>query len=356
MLSARVRALARFRPLTIWHARTRDRISAHSFSPSNSRRLLCRRPLTTGPGSENAMVVNVDAVAPRTHMCGQVDTSVVGQRVYVIFCVTAYAYAPVCSRVSNNSCGVCIRVVSRSWYSVLCGWLQNSRPLGRELFQVLRDWSGFVQLQWDKDAASRQNQAEVFIKASSLHTESVVHIVGVVRARPADMVNSQMPNGAVEVEVERYSIFNAASLTPIPAPNIKSALAHLPVFLPAHPAAPGPTESSSNHSMPAASYFYQAQKHISSHTSSSSTSSSSGSSTTTNNTGPLAASSSGLASEELRLQYRYLDLRRAVLQKNLRLRAQVCDPSIGSSACGCHCRTRGSEGISHRQEKFVSPF
>jgi hypothetical protein len=174
---------------------------------------------------------------------------------------------------------------------------------------VLRDWSGFVQLRWDTDTASQHNQAEAFTMASSLHTESVVHVVGVVRARPADMVNSQMPNGTVEVEVERYSIFNAASLTPIPAPNIKSAVAHLPVFLPAAAAAPTATPPPGTVSfvsdvVPATSYYYDpaVSSVVSTSTPTPTTKSASPSSvsaTSTNTVTPVAIGCSGLASEEL---------------------------------------------------------
>lgn len=120
---------------------------------------------------------------------------------------------------------------------VLKGWVDTKRDHGKLTFIDLRDRSGKV-------------QCVGYQKMGELSTESVIEIVGLVKARPEKMINPEMSTGTVEVDVQEYTVLNKA------------------VEL------------------------------------------------------PLGVGTDGREiSEEVRLRYRYLDLRRERMQKNIRLRS-----------------------------------
>ena len=127
----------------------------------------------------------------------------------------------------------------------LCGWVDRRRDHGGVIFLDVRDREGIVQVVFDPDVG------EHFQRADQVRSEYVVKIVGRVRARAANTVNSNMPTGAIEVLGKQLEIYNAAATPPFPLDE--------------------------HHSV----------------------------------------------GEEVRLRYRYLDLRRPEMQERLKLRARI---------------------------------
>jgi aspartyl-tRNA synthetase len=143
----------------------------------------------------------------RSHYCGHVDRSLVGQTV------------------------------------VVAGWVHRRRDHGGVIFVDLRDREGLVQVVFDPD------DAEMFAEAERLRGEFVLAVEGRVRDRPEGTINPAMATGEIEILATRLDVLNKAKTPPF------------------------------HHDEP--------------------------------------------ASEELRLRYRYLDLRREEMQRNLRLRHRV---------------------------------
>lgn len=127
---------------------------------------------------------------------------------------------------------------------VVCGWVQRQRDLGSLIFVDLRDRTGIIQLAFDENT-----DRETFDKAFSLRSEFVVMAKGKVRMRSS--VNTEIPTGEIEVEVELLKVLGE-SKTP-----------------------------------------------------------------------PFEIVENSNAKEDLRLKYRYLDLRRADLQKNILMRHKI---------------------------------
>ena len=126
----------------------------------------------------------------------------------------------------------------------VCGWIQRQRDLGGLIFADLRDRTGIVQLAFDDNT-----DKEVFEKASFLHSEYVVMAEGKVRIRSA--INTEIPTGEIEIEVDVLKILGEAETPPFEIINDSN------------------------------------------------------------------------ANEELRLRYRYLDLRRSDIQNNILLRHKI---------------------------------
>jgi aspartyl-tRNA synthetase len=143
----------------------------------------------------------------RSHYCGQVNQSLVGQEVSV------------------------------------AGWVHRRRDHGGVIFVDLRDREGLLQIVFDPDAK------DVFANAERLRGEYCVRIKGAVRARPAGTANSTLASGQVELLARELEILSRSETPP----------------------------------------FHHDE----------------------------------VTNEELRLKYRYLDLRRDVMQKRIRLRHQV---------------------------------
>ena len=121
----------------------------------------------------------------------------------------------------------------------LQGWVDSKRDHGKITFIDLRDRSGKVQIVG-------------FEKLSELRVESVIEVIGIVKARGEQYINLDWPTGKVEIEVESYQLLNDCQELPISLDGDGLEISEVP-----------------------------------------------------------------------RLQYRYLDLRRPRLQKNLRLRSQL---------------------------------
>lgn len=85
----------------------------------------------------------------------------------------------------------------------LYGWVDTKRDHGKLTFIDLRDRTGKV-------------QCVGFQKMGELTTESVLHITGLVKARPEKLVNPALPTGAIEIDVQEYEVLNKAKELPIP--------------------------------------------------------------------------------------------------------------------------------------------
>ncbi|PKM15546.1 MAG: aspartate--tRNA ligase [Gammaproteobacteria bacterium HGW-Gammaproteobacteria-2] len=105
----------------------------------------------------------------RSHNCGLIDESLIGQRV------------------------------------TLCGWADVSRNLGGVCFIDLRDHEGIVQV-----VAEPENPA--FIAASEVGYEDCLRITGSVRARHS--VNDRLRSGKVEVLAESIEVLNKSDKLP----------------------------------------------------------------------------------------------------------------------------------------------
>lgn len=143
----------------------------------------------------------------RSHYCGQVNESHIGQEIAV------------------------------------AGWVHRRRDHGGVIFVDLRDREGLLQIVCDPDAK------DVFASAERLRGEFCIRVRGLVRARPGNTANATLASGQVEVLARELEILNRSETPP----------------------------------------FHHDE----------------------------------VTNEELRLKYRYLDLRRDVMQKRLLLRHQV---------------------------------
>eukprot|EP01036_Dinobryon_divergens_P060762 gene60762-81028_t len=74
----------------------------------------------------------------------------------------------------------------------LSGWVQRKRDHGNLLFIDLRDHYGLTQLVIDPESPA-------FELASTVRSEWVIKVDGVVKVRAPEAVNPKMPTGAVEV-------------------------------------------------------------------------------------------------------------------------------------------------------------
>ncbi|MFT4248008.1 MAG: OB-fold nucleic acid binding domain-containing protein, partial [Pseudomonas sp.] len=114
----------------------------------------------------------------RTHLCGLVDETLIGQTV------------------------------------TLAGWTDVARNLGGVCFIDLRDHEGIVQVTVEPGSEAGAD-AEVFAVAASLGYEDVLQVEGVVRARHA--INDKLRSGQVEVIATRITVLNKAAPLPFHA-------------------------------------------------------------------------------------------------------------------------------------------
>jgi aspartyl-tRNA synthetase len=108
----------------------------------------------------------------RSHYCGKLDTTLVGQTVQ------------------------------------LCGWASRRRDHGGVIFVDLRDRAGLAQVVFDPDNAA------AFAIAEGVRSEYVLRVTGVVRKRPAGTENPHMPTGLVEVAVQVVEVLNKSEPLP----------------------------------------------------------------------------------------------------------------------------------------------
>ena len=143
----------------------------------------------------------------RSHYCGDVNESMIGQEVEV------------------------------------CGWVHRRRDHGGVIFVDLRDREGLLQIVFNPD------RADIFAEAERIRGEYVLAVKGKVVARSDETINPKMKTGKVEVVAAELTVLNRSETPP----------------------------------------FHHDEQ----------------------------------ANEELRLKYRYLDLRREGMLDNLRLRHKV---------------------------------
>ena len=108
----------------------------------------------------------------RTHYCGEVKKTEVGQEVEV------------------------------------CGWVHRRRDHGGVIFLDVRDRSGIVQVVYDPDTE------DSFATADRVRNEFVLRAKGLVRDRPDGTVNPEMATGEVEILGSQLEILNAAQTPP----------------------------------------------------------------------------------------------------------------------------------------------
>ncbi|HUS24839.1 MAG TPA: OB-fold nucleic acid binding domain-containing protein, partial [Candidatus Binatia bacterium] len=108
----------------------------------------------------------------RSHYCGQVDETLVGQSVHV------------------------------------CGWVQRRRDHGGVIFIDLRDREGLLQVVSDPD------RKETFATADLVRNEFVLRVTGIVRRRPEGTVNAELKSGEVEVLAHEIEVLNPSTTPP----------------------------------------------------------------------------------------------------------------------------------------------
>ena len=109
----------------------------------------------------------------RTHTCGQLRASDVGQTV------------------------------------TLCGWVDKTRDHKGVLFVDLRDRYGKTQVVFDPDAG--QENIDI---ARSLRAEFVVAVTGVVAHRPEGTVNPKLATGEIELHCRKVEVLNQSATPP----------------------------------------------------------------------------------------------------------------------------------------------
>ena len=108
----------------------------------------------------------------RSHYCGHVDQSHIGDEVSV------------------------------------CGWVHRRRDHGGVIFIDLRDREGLLQVVFDPD------RPEIFADAERVRGEFVLAVKGKVRERPEGTVNPKMPTGHVEVLAHELTVLNRSETPP----------------------------------------------------------------------------------------------------------------------------------------------
>jgi aspartyl-tRNA synthetase len=92
----------------------------------------------------------------------------------------------------------------------LAGWVNRRRDHGGLIFLDLRDRYGKTQAVFHPGVLGPARMEE----AKKLRMEDVVAVRGVVRMRPGDMRNPDMPTGDIEVRVEEFTPLSRAETTP----------------------------------------------------------------------------------------------------------------------------------------------
>ncbi len=85
----------------------------------------------------------------------------------------------------------------------LQGFVNSLRAHGKIVFVDLRDRSGIVQLVGGKELLNLKN-------------EYIIEVEGLIKKRPPNMTNPNIPTGTVEVETDKLKIINKATELPLP--------------------------------------------------------------------------------------------------------------------------------------------
>ncbi len=108
----------------------------------------------------------------RSHYCGDVNESLVGQQVEV------------------------------------CGWVHRRRDHGGVIFVDLRDREGLLQIVFDPD------RPEIFAEAERIRSEYVLRVNGKVVERSEETINPKMKTGKVEVIAHELAVLNRSETPP----------------------------------------------------------------------------------------------------------------------------------------------
>ena len=108
----------------------------------------------------------------RSHYCGQVDQTLIGEEVAVT------------------------------------GWVHRRRDHGGVIFVDLRDREGLLQVVFDPD------RPEIFAEAERIRSEYVLAVKGLVRERPEGTINPNMRTGHVEVLAHELVVLNRSETPP----------------------------------------------------------------------------------------------------------------------------------------------
>ncbi|MDD5921875.1 MAG: aspartate--tRNA ligase [Eubacteriales bacterium] len=107
----------------------------------------------------------------------------------------------------TSMCGV-LRTANAGETVILNGWAAKQRSLGGLIFVDLRDKTGIIQIVFDETAPK-----DVFQLASSIRSEYVIGVKGVVRERSSK--NPDLPTGDIEVLASDLVLYNKAETPPI---------------------------------------------------------------------------------------------------------------------------------------------
>ena len=89
----------------------------------------------------------------------------------------------------------------------LSGWIHRIYDLGGVLFIILRDTHGLTQCVVEQDSP-------LFESLSNYRVESVITIIGKVRARSSETINSKMATGEIEIYIDEAELQSAADVIP----------------------------------------------------------------------------------------------------------------------------------------------
>lgn len=90
---------------------------------------------------------------------------------------------------------------------VIMGWVDSRRDHGGLIFVDVRDRSGLIQVVLNPTSAGMH-------LAKELRTEFVIAVEGVLKLRPAGMINDKIKTGAVELEAMRCEVLSEAQTPP----------------------------------------------------------------------------------------------------------------------------------------------
>ena len=107
-----------------------------------------------------------------------------------------------CGEVTHTAIGQTVR---------LKGWVQKRRDLGGLIFIDLRDRTGIVQIVFSPDVSKEALQV-----AETIRSEYVLDIEGTVVQREEGQVNPNLPTGTVEVHATHVAILSQAKTPPFP--------------------------------------------------------------------------------------------------------------------------------------------
>ena len=114
----------------------------------------------------------------------------------------------------DHTCGE-LRAENIGETVTLDGWVQHRRDHGGLIFVDLRDREGLTQCTFDPELSG----AEAFHEAETIRPEWPIQVTGVVRRRPDDTENPNMPTGEVEVLIHDVKVINKAKTPPFSIEN-----------------------------------------------------------------------------------------------------------------------------------------